>query len=72
MRGGVSGFIAPLWEVVDVQAHDLALAFYAAVFKDGKRVGEALRELRRGYDKSKHTTPLAYIYYGHPKLLLAM
>lgn len=66
--GGAQGFIAPLWEVVDVQAHDLALAFYAAVFKDGRLVGEVLRELRRGYDRSKHTTPLAYIYYGHPKL----
>ena len=70
--GGAQGFIAPLWEVVDVQAHDLALAFYAAVFKDGRRVGEVLRELRRGYDRSKHTTPLAYIYYGHPMLRLAM
>lgn len=70
--GGAQGFIAPLWEVVDVQAHDLALAFYAAVFKDGRRVGEVLRELRRGYDRSKHTTPLAYIYYGHPKLRMTL
>lgn len=70
--GGAQGFIAPLWEVVDVQAHDLALAFYAAVFKDGQRVGETLRQLRRGYDKREHTTPLAYVYYGHPKLRLTL
>lgn len=66
--GGAQGFIAPLWEVVDVQAHDLALAFYAAVFKDGRPVGEVLRALRRGYDQTRHTTPLAYVYYGHPRL----
>lgn len=70
--GGAQGFIAPLWEVVDVQAHDLALAFYAAVFKDGQRVGETLRQLRRGYDKREHTTPLAYVYYGHPKLRMTI
>jgi len=70
--GGAQGFIAPLWEVVDVRAHDLALAFYAAVLKDGQPVGETLRRLRRGYDKQEHTTPLAYVYYGHPKLRLAI
>ncbi len=70
VRGGARGFIAPLWEVKDDVAHGLARRFYQAAFDDGQAIGDILRDLRRQYDKDQHTTPMAYIYYGHPKLRL--
>ncbi len=69
VRRGTMGFIAPLWDVHDDDAHDAALAFYDDVFANGKKVGEALLERRRKYE-DKSATPLAYIYYGHPALRL--
>ena len=47
-------------------------ARYLGPFTDVKNLRRTLRELRRGYDRSKHTTPLAYIYYGHPKLRMTL
>jgi hypothetical protein len=69
VRRGTMGFIAPLWDVHDQDAHDAALAFYDDVFTHGRKVGEALLERRRKY-ADKSATPLAYIYYGHPALRL--
>ncbi len=70
VRGGAYGVIAPLWDVHDDVAQDCAMAFYKAVFKEGKSVAEALRERRATYKKSDSTTPVAYVFYGHPGLKL--
>jgi hypothetical protein len=67
--GGAYGVIAPLWDVHDDVARACAIAFYKAVFRDGKSVAEALRERRATYT-SESTTPVAYVYYGHPALRL--
>jgi hypothetical protein len=69
VRGGAYGVIAPLWDVHDDVAQDCAMAFYKAVFKEGKSVAEALRERRATY-KCDSTTPVAYVFYGHPGLKL--
>jgi hypothetical protein len=70
IRGGALGFIAPLWEVHDVVARHLAEAFYDATLAHEQTVGAVLNAQRRGYDGQGSTTPIAYIYYGHPALRL--
>jgi CHAT domain-containing protein len=70
VRGGAYGVIAPLWDVHDDVAQDCAMAFYKAVFKEGKSVAEALRETRATYKSDSSTTPVAYVFYGHPSLKL--
>jgi hypothetical protein len=69
VRGGTYGVIAPLWDVHDDVAQECAMEFYKAVFKEGKSVAEALRERRATYT-SDSTTPVAYVFYGHPSLKL--
>ena len=69
VRGGTVGFIAPLWDVHDDVARAAAEAFYQETFKTGSSVGAALQARRKTYDNDS-TTPLAYIYYGHPALRL--
>jgi CHAT domain-containing protein len=69
VRGGTIGFIAPLWDVHDDIARAAAEAFYQQTFEDGSSVGAALWARRKTYDDDS-TTPLAYIYYGHPGLRL--
>ena len=66
---GTLGFIAPLWEVDDDCAHSFAESFYSDVFGRNQPIGSALRLQRCTYD-SASTTPMAYIYYGHPALRL--
>ncbi len=70
VRGGVSGFIAPLWDVGDTDGLSFATAFYDEVLNNKKSVAETLRNQRLKYVRTGHTTPLAYIYYGHPDLHL--
>jgi len=70
IRGGAKGFIAPLWNVDDWLALEFAKRFYAATFNDSRPVGEVLYDERRAYDHRTSTTPMAYIYYGHPRLKL--
>jgi hypothetical protein len=70
VKGGVLGFIAPLWEVNDKLAFNFAAAFYNQTFTEGKPVGSVLQQQRRSYDPAGSTTPIAYIYYGHPALRL--
>jgi CHAT domain-containing protein len=67
---GCRGFLAPLWDVDDDVAKDIALEFYDATFRRGLTVGEAVRRIRAGFgDGAKGTaTPLAYVFYGHPEL----
>ncbi|MGY4771796.1 CHAT domain-containing protein [Kribbella sp. CWNU-51] len=70
LRTGFRGFLAPLWDVDDDVAKDIALEFYESTLRRGLTVGEALRRIRAGFgDGSKGTaTPLAYVFYGHPGL----
>jgi hypothetical protein len=70
VRGGAVGFVAPLWEVDDQTARDIAETFYAETLLNGRPVGETLRAQRLKYNRKGHTTSMAYIYYGHPNLRL--
>ncbi|MPZ51531.1 MAG: CHAT domain-containing protein [Acidimicrobiia bacterium] len=75
IKEGASAFIAPLWSVNDVIAHDSALEFYRLTLDDGIPVGEAMRQIRAGYDTEADipaSTPLAYVFYGHPDLTLTL
>ena len=75
VRGGVSGFIAPLWEVKDDVACETAQQFYKLTLRAGgteigEEVGEALRLLRSQAVPGGSITPWAYLFYGHPRLRL--
>jgi hypothetical protein len=70
IRGGAKGFVAPLWNVDDDLAREFAERFYQATFTDDRSVGEVLYAERQAYDHQGSTTPMAYIYYGHPLLKL--
>jgi CHAT domain-containing protein len=70
---GCQSFLAPLWVVDDVAARNLALDFYPYTLEDGLPVAEAMRRLRAsfGTPTAAHTsTPLAYMFCGHPALHL--
>jgi CHAT domain-containing protein len=73
LNEGFRGFVAPLWAVNDKLAHQLALKFYEQTLAGGEPVSEAMRALRVEYDPGAQmpsATPLAYVYYGHPDLVL--
>lgn len=74
LSSGCRGFVAPLWNVDDDRAKDLALAFYEqALDRDAPiDVGEAMRRMRAGFGSGEggSATPLAYVFYGHPDLHL--
>lgn len=57
------GFLAPLWAIFDGPARLAMEHFLDAVFTQGKRIGEALRDVRKEYGASSATF-LSYIYYG--------
>ena len=68
---GARGFVAPLWEIDDVQAREVALEFYRRTLGEGQTVGEAMCEMRRQYGaNSTSATALAYVFYGNPDLRL--
>jgi hypothetical protein len=72
---GCRGFVAPLWSVDDQLAHDTALDFYRLSLGGGVEVGEVMRRLRMRFSAipgHSQTTPLAYVYYGHPELRLTL
>jgi hypothetical protein len=72
LKCGFRGFVAPLWSVNDKLAHDLAIDFYEQAFQS-KRVSDVMRDLRAKFDASANpppTTFLAYVFYGHPALVL--
>ena len=74
LKTGARGFVAPLWNVDDQIAKDTALAFYDAALDQRLPVAEVLRRRRAMFDLSAakpEPTHLAYIYYGHPNLVLA-
>jgi len=66
-------FIAPLWAVEDELAHTLTVDFYRQTLTEGLPVAEALRRARARCDLTSEapaSTWLAYIFYGHPRLVL--
>jgi hypothetical protein len=71
IRGGTLGFLAPLWDVDDEVARAFAERFYAAALDEHQTLGEILAAQRAGYAPDGSTTPMAYIYYGHPNLRLS-
>jgi hypothetical protein len=74
LNTGAGGFVAPLWNVDDQLAKDTAVAFYEATLGPERvTVAEALRRRRALYDPNAavpQPTHLAYVYYGHPNLIL--
>ena len=78
LRGGFGGIIGALWEVDDTIAHDFAVAFWKRALPteantQPEEVGEILRDLRGHFDATAEIpvhTWLAYVYYGHPRLIL--
>jgi hypothetical protein len=70
ISAGFSGFLAPLWSVDDQLAHDFALEFYRRAFTPTP-VARILCDLRANYRaETGKSTCLAYIFYGHPDLLI--
>lgn len=77
---GAGGVIAPLWNVDDVIADQLARHFYAATWEAPTPVSaaEALRSQRASYteaavragDTTVSPTTVAYQAFGHPRLRL--
>jgi CHAT domain len=71
LAAGTNAVIGPIWEVVDTAAHQLVVDFYQDTLEHNVPVSEALRQIRAKCDPDKDTTtPLAYIFYGHPDLTL--
>jgi hypothetical protein len=70
LGAGCRGFLAPLWNVDDDVAKEIALSFYDSTLRQGLPVGEAVRRIRAEFgDGGKGSaTPLAYVFYGHPEL----
>jgi hypothetical protein len=78
LRAGFSGVLAPLWSVEDGIAHGIAEEFYKATLPaagDPKPVAEVLTGIRARYAAdpvtARHSTYLAYVFYGHPNLMMA-
>ncbi|WP_181009913.1 CHAT domain-containing protein [Ornithinimicrobium sufpigmenti] len=71
---GCRGFLAPLWNVDDDVARDISLTFYEQTLDEGIPVGEAVRRIRETFRADTETTasatPMAYVFYGHPNLVL--
>jgi hypothetical protein len=80
VRVGASAVVAPLWSVNDEAASAIALDFYARVFDGGEPPAEVLRANRakvtdsaiEDHDGGVSGTQLAYQFFGHPNLRLAV
>jgi hypothetical protein len=72
LRAGASAVVAPIWSIGDQPAEDFCRAFYELLCR-GQSPALALRALRRGWVAKGATTstPLAYLFLGHPSLELA-
>jgi hypothetical protein len=73
LEEGCRGFIAPLWSVNDKIAREVGVNFYKRVLDDGFEVSEVMREMRSKFDMEEDKPPatyIAYIFYGHPKLVV--
>lgn len=63
-----------MWNVDDQVAQDAALGFYRSTLEDRTTVAEVLRQRRRLFDlndPAPELTHLAYVYYGHPNLMMS-
>jgi CHAT domain-containing protein len=69
---GCRAFIAPLWSVNDTAARDTAIDFYRMTIDEGIGAGEALMRIRSRALDGGSITPLAYVFYGHPRLELSL
>ncbi|MEU9178341.1 CHAT domain-containing protein [Streptomyces sp. NPDC048550] len=70
---GVGAAIAPLWNVDDGVARTFAEGFYQAVLRDGTAPAEYVRQQRAGTRDTSGaavSTPLAYLFFGHPRLTI--
>ncbi|MDX3673328.1 CHAT domain-containing protein [Streptomyces europaeiscabiei] len=68
---GAQAAVAPLWNVDDKVAKNFAQDFYKAVLKGGTAPAEYLRRRRAGTlgaAGAELSTPLAYLFFGHPRL----
>lgn len=79
LRIGAGGVLAPLWNIDDDIAADVAREFYALTLgADQLSVAEAMRSIRTGYTESAvregapgaSATLLAFQVFGHPRLHL--
>jgi CHAT domain len=69
---GAAGVIAPLWQIDDRIARDIAIRFYERALR-GEAPAEILRTERAAFRDTPETTSstyLAYQFYGHPGLRL--
>ncbi|MHC8291257.1 CHAT domain-containing protein [Pseudomonas sp. XS1P51] len=71
IAGGASAFIAPLWEVKDDVALQVAKSFYKSTLSGRNTVGETFRRIREGARDKGSITSLAYLFYGHPLLRMS-
>jgi hypothetical protein len=70
---GIGAAVAPLWKVDDLVARQVAEDFYEAVLKGGTAPAEYLRQRRAAAHNATGTglgTPLAYLFFGHPRLTI--
>ena len=68
---GARAYIAPLWSVEDVVAREIAEELHRQVLVEHVPVGEAVRRARSRFATDPTSaTPLAYVYYGHPDLVM--
>ncbi|KFF99109.1 hypothetical protein IQ62_20670 [Streptomyces scabiei] len=68
---GAQAAVAPLWNVDDKVAKNFAQGFYKAVLEGGTAPAEYLRRRRAGTlgaAGAELSTPLAYLFFGHPRL----
>jgi hypothetical protein len=77
LRGGFGGVLGALWEVNDDVANEIAEEFWRRVLPSAgspEPVASVLRDLRTKYsgDGGGEVVPtyLAYVFYGHPRLVL--
>ncbi len=69
---GAAGVIAPLWQIDDRIARDIAIRFYERALR-GEAPAEILRTERAAFRDTPETTSstyLAYQFFGHPGLRL--
>ncbi|WP_405477729.1 CHAT domain-containing protein [Streptomyces canus] len=68
---GAQAAVAPLWNVDDKVAKNFAQDFYKAVLQGGTAPAQYLRRRRAGTlgaAGAELSTPLAYLFFGHPRL----
>ncbi|RAG81551.1 hypothetical protein DN069_32370 [Streptacidiphilus pinicola] len=70
---GVGAAIAPLWKVNDTVARTIAESFYAEALSKSIPPAEYMRRQREaavGRTGTELSTPLAYLFFGHPRLTI--